>query len=637
MFRKLKIEFWLVILLLSLISCSEGSNAEKFVNSVVPKPQKMEVLNGSIAINNGDKVSLDRSNEQLVGILEYLNGKLEPASGVTLGESSQGGKINFVLKDEGSKEGYKLSVDGSGITITASQPAGIFYGVQTILQMLPAEIKSKERVDGLKLAIPYCQVEDEPSFEWRGLMLDVSRHWFTKEEVLAYIDQLAEFKMNVFHWHLTDDQGWRIEIKSRPELISKGCLRAERTGDWWQREPQREGEEATYGGYYTQEDVAEVVAYAAARFVTVVPEIDVPGHSLATLVAYPELACLKAPTTVNVGNKFYTIDENSLCVANPESYKFMEDVLAEVSAMFPSEYIHIGGDECWKGFWKKCPKCQKLMREEGYKNVEELQSYFIREMEQILKKDGKKLIGWDEIHEGGLAPEANVMSWRGMEGGIKAAQAGHHVVMTPTQHCYFDLYQGDRNVEPETYSICRLSDVYSFNPVPEGVDKKYILGGQGNLWGEAVPTFRHAEYMTWPRGWAMSEVLWSGVENCEWSEFVTRVEEQFIRADYADINYARSMYDPILTCYPKGDEDPTILITLSSEVEGLDIYYTFDNTAPDHHSPKFVGEEITIPEGSKRMKAVTYRDGKPIGKQIIWSLEQLQDRSKGQKRPVGNL
>lgn len=270
-------------------------------------------------------------------------------------------------------------------------------------------------------------------------MLDVSRHWFTKEEVKRYIDQLAEYKMNVFHWHLTDDQGWRIEINSFPRLTEIAAWRVPRVGQWWHREPQQEGEETTYGGYYTKEDIKEVVAYAAERYVRVILEIDVPGHSQGTLVAYPEMACLEAPKAVTVGNKFYRMEENSLCIGKDFTFDFMEKVLTEVCELFPDEYFHIGGDECYKGFWKKCPDCQARMKAENLTNEEELQSWFIHRMQDMLKERGKKLIGWDEIHEGGLAPDAVVMSWRGMEGGIKAAQAGHQVIMTPANHCYIDL------------------------------------------------------------------------------------------------------------------------------------------------------------------------------------------------------
>lgn len=378
----------------------------------------------------------------------------------------------------------------------------------------------------------------------------------------------------------------------------------------------------------------EVLAYAAERYVRVIPEIDVPGHSLAALVAYPDLACMKAPSAVGVGNKFYGEDENTLCVGKDATFEFMDKVLTEVAALFPDEYIHIGGDECFKGFWHKCPRCQARMKAENLKNENELQSYFIHRMESILKEKGKKLIGWDEIIDGGLAPDATVMSWRGMEGGIKSAKAGHHVIMTPTEHCYIDLWQGEPSVEPDTYSMCRLKDSYSFNPVPDSVPAEMILGGQGNLWAESVPTFRHAEYMTWPRGWALAEVLWTGPSKTDWDRFWPRVERHFVRADQAQINYARSMYNAIVT--PYYTEDGVLEIKLDSELGNLDIYYTFDNTDPDNFTPKYEAP-LRIPKNATWLRIVTYRDNKPIGKVITLTIKELEKRADNTRHVVGNL
>ena len=343
---------------------------------------------------------------------------------------------------------------------------------------------------------------------------------------------------------------------------------------------------------------------------------------------------MKAPTAVNVGNKFYGEDENTLCIGKEETFEFMDKVLTEVAALFPDEYIHIGGDECFKGFWHKCPRCQARMKAEKLKNENELQSYFIHRMESLLKEKGKKLIGWDEISEGGLAPDATVMSWRGMEGGIQAAKAGHHVIMTPAEHCYIDLWQGEPSVEPDTYSMCRLKDSYSFNPVPEGVPAEMILGGQGNLWAESVPTFRHAEYMAWPRGWALAEVLWTGPEQTNWDKFWPRVEQHFVRANAAQINYARSMYNAIIT--PSYTADGTLEIKLETELGNLDIYYTFDNTDPDAFTPKY-SEPLRVPKDATWLRVVTYREGKPIGKVITLPITELEKRAANTRRVVGNL
>lgn len=607
-------------------TCTTADNTP----SLIPAPKEISVKEGCFTLSRGTAIALDESDETLRGIARYFNEKTAPATGFELPVKSSG-KIKFTLAEDEAlgDEGYHLTVKTNGITITAQKPQGIFYGVGTLLQLLPAEIKSKEaQGDGVQWTIPCVDITDKPQFVWRGLMLDVSRHFSTKEEVMKFIDELAEYKMNVFHWHLTDDQGWRIEIKSLPKLTEVGAWRAKRVGQWWHRDRLMPGEKPTYGGFYTHEDVKEVVAYAASRFVRVIPEIDVPGHSVAALVSYPELACTKAPASVNVGNKFFGEDENTLCVGKDFTFEFMDKVLTEVSALFPDDYVHIGGDECFKGFWHKCPRCRARMKAENLKNEEELQSYFIHRMGDILKAKGKKLIGWDEILEGGLAPDANVMSWRGMSGGIKAAKAGHHVVMTPTNHCYLDLYQGETTVEPDTYSMCRLSDSYSFNPVPEGVPEEMVLGGQGNLWTESVPTFHHAEYMAWPRGWALAEVLWSGPAQSDWDGFWPRVEQHFLRADMADINHSRSMYNAIIRPYLM---DGVLQVELDCEIKGTDIYYTFDNTDPDSHTPKY-SSPLSIPKDATWLRVVTWRDGKQVGKVITLTVTELARRAESDKR-----
>ncbi len=604
-------------------SNSRGGTPEA---ALIPIPQTVTYSQTHFTLSKQTSIGLSTSNGELLYIAKYFNQKMSPALGYSL-EVKEQGDIQFALinNPDFGNEGYHLKVEKRQITIEANQPAGIFYGVQTLLQMLPKEIRSQQVQHDVEWAIAGADITDKPQFPWRGLMLDVSRHWFTKEEVMRFIDELAEYKMNVFHWHLTDDQGWRIEIKSLPNLTAKGAWRAKRVGQWWQREPQQPDEEATYGGYYTQEDIKDVLAYAKQRYVRVIPEIDVPGHSLATLVAYPELSCMKAPKYVNVGNKFYGEDENTLCAGKEETFEFLDKVFTEVAALFPDEYIHVGGDECFKGFWHKCPRCQARMKAENLKDENELQSYVIHRLESILKAKGKKLIGWDEILEGGLAPDATVMSWRGMEGGIKAAKANHHVIMTPTQHCYLDLWQGEPSVEPDTYSMCRLSDSYRFNPVPDSVPAEMVLGGQGNLWSESVPTFRHAEYMTWPRGWALAEVLWSGPAKTDWDEFWPRVEKHFKRADVAGINYARSMYNAIITPYKENNE---CLIKLDCELKDSDIYYTFDNTDPDSFSPKYF-EPLRIPKNATWLRVITYRNGKPSGKVITLRIDELLKRIEG--------
>ena len=618
-------------LLFVAASCSDNKTCDTACNqpALIPVPEEMTLGTGCFTLTKGATIAIETPSEELEGIARYFNEKTSPATGFELSRGKSG-KITFSLTDDEAlgDEGYQLSVTKGSIKVTAHKPAGVFYGVQTILQLMPPEIKSQSVQADKKWTIPCVEIKDRPKFVWRGMMLDVSRHFFTKEEVMKYIDEIAEYKLNVFHWHLTDDQGWRIQIESLPKLTEVGAWRAKRVGQWWHRDRLQPGEKPTYGGFYTHDDVKEVVAYAASRFVRVIPEIDVPGHSVAALVSYPELACTKAPESVNVGNTFFGVDENTLCVGKDFTFEFMDKVLTEVAELFPDEYVHIGGDECFKGFWHKCPRCQARMKDENLKNEEELQSYFIHRMGDILKSKGKKLVGWDEILEGGLAPDANVMSWRGMAGGIKAAKAGHHVIMTPTNHCYLDLFQGEPSVEPDTYSMCRLSDTYSFNPLPEGVPEEMVLGGQGNLWAESVPTFRQAEYMAWPRGWALAEVLWSGPAKADWEKFWPRVEQHFVRADQADINHARSMYNAIIKPYMM---DGVLQVELGCEIAGTDIYYTFDNTDPDSHTPKY-SEPLSIPKDATWLRVVTYRDGKQVGKVITLTITDLAKRGEGDKR-----
>ncbi|MFA5814277.1 MAG: family 20 glycosylhydrolase [Bacteroidales bacterium] len=592
--------------------------------SIIPQPQKVEMKEGNFILNESTPICYN--DQKLKFLADYTASTIESLNKLQLQAKIQSGikltakSINLILDStvNTAKEGYLLSVSPKEISIRAITSQGMFYGVQSLIQLIPINDDRK---------VPSLIIKDEPRFPWRGLMLDVSRHFFTIDEVKRLIDQMVIYKFNLLHLHLTDDQGWRLEIKKLPELTKVGAWRVPRTGLWWERERPQEGEEATYSGFYTQEDIKDLVKYAAKRYVNILPEIDVPGHSLAAIAAYPYLSSSKLIYQVNPGSKFYGIDDNSLCAGNDSTFEFLNTVFTEVAELFPFEYIHIGGDECYKGFWKKCKDCQKRMKDNGLKDVNELQSYFINRLETMLQENGKKLMGWDEILEGGLAPNASVMSWRGMKGGIAAAKANHHVVMSPNDYAYLDLYQGDPAIEPPTYSMLRLNKVYAFEPVPEGVDPSLILGGQGNLWTESVPTFRQAEYMFWPRSFALAEVLWSPKSFRNWTEFIRRTEVHLQRLSQADINYATSFYDAIIA--PSKDGKGNLFIQLSTEIEGLKLYYTFDNTYPDHHSPMYMnGEKLTIPKDADTFRVITYRDGKPAGKMITVSLAELGKRVK---------
>ncbi|MCY7328846.1 MAG: family 20 glycosylhydrolase, partial [Saprospiraceae bacterium] len=430
------------------------------------------------------------------------------------------------------------------------------------------------------------------------------------------------------------DNGWRIEIKSLPKLTSVGAWRVERAGHYGDREDPKPGEPATVGGFYTQADIKEIIQYAQERNITIVPEIDVPGHSMAAIAAYPELSCTKNPNTfVNPGTPFsewygngtFKMKvENTLNPSDEKVYEFLDKVFTEVAALFPNQYIHVGGDECYKGYWAEDPGCQELMKKLNIRHVEDLQGYFMGRVEKILTAKGKKLLGWDEILEGGISPGATVMSWRGVKGGIEAAHLGHDVVMTPTTFAYLDYNQGEQTIDPPIYAGLRVSKSYSFEPVPDGVDAKYILGGQGNLWSEQIPTLRHAEYMTYPRAWALSEVYWSPKSSKNWNNFAQRMEARFERADIAEINYSKAVYDAIVKTSLK---DGKLMLELGSELSDLDIFYTIDDTMPDRYSNKY-SQPVAIPDGPVNLRVITYRQRKPIGHLITLKREELESRAR---------
>ena len=595
---------------------------------IIPQPVSITTSTGYFLFNKDAKLIVASTDTSLNETIKLFSKYIGNSDKKTLAAGNKGGTIKLVLNKTTNtaigNEGYTLKVSPAQILIAANKPAGIFYGLQTLLQLLPANNQNNTTAFS-NTRIPCVDITDYPRFGWRGLMLDVSRHFFTKDEVKKYIDEMSKYKFNTFHWHLSDDNGWRIEIKSLPELTKVGAWRVPRTGQWRSYEKPQPGEKATDGGYYTQEDIADILKYAAARSITILPEIDIPGHSLAFIAAYPNLSCTQQQYSVNPGSSFYKREDNALCVGNDSTFLMLDKVFTEIAQIFPNQYIHIGGDEAYKGFWEKCPKCQKRMSNENLKNEEELQSYFVKRIEKMLQSKGKRMIGWDEILEGGLAPEATVMSWRGMKGGIEAAKMNHHVVMTPWDYTYLDLYQGEPSAEPPTYGMCRLKDSYSYDPVPDSIDEKLILGGQGNLWTESVPTFRQAEYMTWPRGLALAEVYWSPKSKRNWSDFIRRLEVQSAHLDSDSIKYATSMYNPIVIPVQTGDT-ATVKVNLSTEVNNLDLYYTFDNTNPDNFYPKYAGEPLLFPKGAKQIDIVSYKNGKMIGKQVTVTREDVQKR-----------
>ena len=595
--------------------------------NVIPQPVSVQMRGGSFRLRPGTRIVVTAGKPEVRQAGAYLANAIAAPTGwrwKIVKAAKPLARANVIAleltKGDFHPEGYDLTVTAGGVRIQADRAAGLFYGVQTLLQLLPPEIEGST-LQHAAWSVPCLHIVDYPRFAWRGLMLDVSRHFFPKEFVKRYIDRMARAKLNLFHWHLVDDNGWRIEIPSLPLLTEVGAWRAPRLGLWGQSEPVQDGEAVTDGGFYTQDDIREVVAYAKERFITVLPEIEMPGHSLAALASYPELSCTGGPFHVDPGTSFYGKVDNALCPGNEKTFEFIDKVLTEVAKLFPSEYVHIGGDECYKGFWKTCEKCQRRMAEEHLANEEELQSYLVRRAEKILESKGKKLIGWDEILQGGLAPNAAVMSWRGMDGGITAAKMNHPVVMSPTGFTYLDYYQGDPALEPTTFGRLLLSTVYKFEPVPEGVDPKYILGGQANLWTESVPNARHAEYMTWPRAFALAETLWSPKGARDWDDFMRRIEAQVQRLDNAQVNYARTVYDVAIT--PARDSAGKLTLQMSSELSGTDVYYTIDGTNPDSFMLKYPGTPVVVAEEVHVVKAVAWRDGKPSGRVLSIPMRDL--------------
>lgn len=626
-----------VVLTITFFSTSAQN---KSILHIIPEPVYTNVLEGSFTITDQIKLYIPEDSAitstlpEILSELFYNNTGLKPAIILNKNKEVKAGidlKLNLKWNTTIRNEGYKLSIDKKGIKIDANTEAGLFYGFQTLLQLLPSKTSDNISIFENKLDIPCLKITDYPRFQWRGLMLDVCRHFFTIDELKKMIDEMVQYKFNILHLHLSDDQGWRIEIKTLPELTKKGAWRVPRNGLWWEREPPIEGEPASYGGYYTQDQIINLVKYASERHVQILPEIDVPGHSRAAIASYDYLSCTKLPYKVNPGSYFqdttgYPYNSVVLCPGQERTYEFLEKVFIEVALLFPFEYIHIGGDEAFKGFWAECDNCKKTMTDNYLRSTDELQSYFIKRVENLLKSKGKKLIGWDEILEGGLSPNATVMSWRGFKGGIEAAKQNHKVIMSPNSFAYLDLYQGDPAIEPPTYNMLRLRTCYQFEPVPDSIDPSYILGGQGNLWTESVPTFRHAEYMLWPRSFALAEVLWSPKEKRDWDNFIQRTNIHLTLLEQADVNFSRSFRDVII--HPLKDDNGNLLIRLEAEVGNLDIYYTFDNTYPDYHSLKYVkGVNLFFPKDADTFSAVTYENHKPVGRIITLSLKELERRA----------
>ncbi|MEG0795579.1 MAG: glycoside hydrolase family 20 protein [Odoribacter sp.] len=570
-----------------LVSCMQVQKSANY--RVIPLPQKIATIEGQpFVINDGLTILYPEGNEKMQKNAEFLAAYMKEITGknyvVKAGTEGEGAIILSLGLEVTNPEAYQLKVTDKTVTIAAPTEAGVFYGIQTLRKSLPV-------VKNVGIVLPSVEINDAPRFGYRGMMLDVGRHFFPVECIKKYIDILALHNINRFHWHLTDDQGWRIEMKKHPELTSIGSQRKETVIG--HNSEKYDG--IPYGGFYTQEEAKEVVAYAQDRYITVIPEIDMPGHMQGALSAYPELGCTGGPYEVWT---MWGVSEDVLCAGNDKTLTFIDDILGELIEIFPSEYIHVGGDECPKVRWKNCPKCQAKIKALGLKAdgrhsaEDRLQSYVIAHAASFLNERGRKIIGWDEILEGGLAPGATVMSWRGMNGGIEAAGQQHNAIMTPTTFLYFDYYQTN-NRENEPMAIggyVPIEKVYSLEPIPEILkpeERKYIIGVQANLWTEYIPNFEQVEYMVMPRIAALSEIQWTQPEQKNYQDFIQRIPHLFDIYNLEGYNYAKHLFDIKAECTPN-PTDGTLDITFST-IDSADIYYTLDGTEPTVVSLKYAG------------------------------------------------
>lgn len=568
------------------------ASASFLVPSIIPKPMSMEATGGAYVLPHSIVIDAPPAADDAVDALVRL---IKP-SGTPIKRAGKGANVRLVLgpsKLDLGSDGYHLDVTSDGVLISAITPAGLFYGVQTLRQMLPAQLETGEKFELAGERLTCVRIVDQPRFSWRGMHLDESRHFFGVKAVKKYIDLLALHKMNVFHWHLVDDGGWRIEIKKYPKLTEVGAWRRG-TGKGWDYInidfAPKDGKEQLYGGFYTQDEIRDMVDYAKHRFITIVPEIEMPGHALPAPYNYHEVGCddvaitdWQKATGMRYGNVY--------CAGKESTFEFVQNVLAEVCDLFPSEFIHIGGDEVDKRLWNHCPSCQKRMQDEGLKSPEELQSYFIKRVEKFLNSKGKRLMGWDEILEGGLAPNATVMSWRGIEGGIQAAKEGHDVVMSPTSHCYFDY----------PYTSISTELIYSYDPVPtalQGEETRHVLGAQGNVWTEWMENFDRVEQMAFPRAAALAEVVWSPMEGRRWEEFQGRLGDEYERLAALDVHF--NLPVPIAKLDAILFKDKATVEFEAPAFEGGDVRYTTNGSDPSPRSAKYTGPIVMDHNGEVR-------------------------------------
>jgi hexosaminidase len=588
--------------------------------NIIPYPQHLIPQSGEFTFGENTAIYCVDKNVEIQKLAQQFSDQLALVSGlkfvVTVGtpaDTTNAVIFQYNNAQGANSEAYTLNVSTKTIRITAATANGIFYGLQSIYQLLPADIYGKKKALAQKWSVPAVQITDVPRFGYRGLHLDVCRHFFPVEFIKKYIDAMAIHKFNTFHWHLTDDQGWRIEIKKYPLLTKVGSRRVETlVGYYYENYPQRFDDDA-YGGFYTQDEAREIVKYAKDRFITVIPEIEMPGHAMAAIASYPYLSCNQTP--IKVATK-WGVFKDVYCTRDT-TFAFLEDVLTEIMAIFPSNYIHNGGDECPKERWKACPDCQARIKTLNLKDENALQSYFIQRIEKFLNAHDRRIIGWDEILDGGLAPNATVMSWRGTQGGIAAAKSGHKVIMTPNAFCYFDHYQADPTTEPTTIGgFLPLKTVYGYNPVPSELsvdESKFVLGAQANVWTEYMKDSESVEYMAFPRVSAMAEVVWTDTLTKNWDRFRSGMAKEFNRYAAMDIQPSKVFND--MQSQSSISKDRKLLISLNTDNPNTEIRYTLDGSTPTAVS-KLYKDSIKL-MATTTVKAIALENGKVIGKEFL--------------------
>lgn len=616
-----------VLLVVSICFCScRAANEHLDREGIVPRPAMHTVTEGAFVFTPQTVWELESQEQRAIAelFIEELRQASLFSQEILVGNDNargEGSVVRMRSRTDMPRDAYRMIVLGDSIVIEAGSDAGFFYATQSLRQMMPQQMHSGSKISGVEWSVPCGRIDDVPRFDYRGMMVDVSRYFIPKENILKLLDQMALLKLNKFHWHLIDDQGWRLEIKSHPKLTEVGAWRVERAEPFSGRRNQLPGEKATVGGFYTQQDVREIVAYAAARQIEVIPEIEMPAHTMSSLAAYPELACPVTPKPITVPPGMGTQSPNIIyCAGNDKVFEMLEDVIDEVAELFPSNYIHIGGDEANKTYWKICPLCQKRMKDEGIQEIEQLQSYFIRRMDKYIVSKGKQTMGWDELTHSDMPEGVVIFGWEAKgKRAFKAGEMGHKFVMTPARVLYMIRYQGPQWFEPRTYfGNNTLLDVYNYEPVTEDMPeaaRPNLWGVQGSLWCEFVTSAEDAEYLLFPRMSALAEVAWCEPQRKDWANYLTRLDNLTLHYDQMGLNYARSMFN---LDHKVESAQGKLAVTISSIRPDMEIRYTTDGTEPTAQSHLYT--EPIVVETAMEVRANTFRGSEAAGQTLVLPL-----------------